>query len=139
MQNLHGLFAWFWVQYIGEFRGGGAGPPFIFRPNLNLQGRLTKIIFDGGGGPSVFFGCGWQIPHLLEDLNLPLQLIELVGLVPCSIPVISGLKIIIFLCWKDSHMSSQITVLVRQIALKWQQTHYNFHAFRRIFCKFFDT
>ena len=31
-------------------RGGGAGPPFIFRPNLSLQGRLTKIIFDGEGG-----------------------------------------------------------------------------------------
>ena len=50
MQNLHGLFAWFWVQYIGEFRGGGAVPPFIFRPNLSLQGGLTKIIFDGEGG-----------------------------------------------------------------------------------------
>ena len=35
-------------------RGGGAGPPFIFRPNLSLQGRLTKIIFDGGGGVPLY-------------------------------------------------------------------------------------
>ena len=39
-------------------RGGGAGPPFIFRPNLSLQGGLTKLFLTGGGGPSVFFGCG---------------------------------------------------------------------------------
>lgn len=48
-------------------RGGGAGPPFIFRPNLSLQGGLTKIIFDGGGGvPLYSLGVDDRYPTYLK-------------------------------------------------------------------------
>ena len=99
MQNLHGLFAWFEFNVFGYStlvslregpRGGGAGPIFIFRPNVSLQG--WQKLFLTGEGSLCILGSGWQVPHLLEAMNLPLKLIDLLGLMPCSIPVITGLK-----------------------------------------------
>ena len=100
MQNLHGLFSWFEYNVFGYSTlvslGEGEQAPSLFSGQTKGC-RTDKNYFWGG---TLFILWVWMTgrPHLLEAMNLPLQLIDLLGLMPCSIPVLTGLKKKIFLC-----------------------------------------